>query len=84
MAMKSLFIPQNPMTALDPFRKIGAKWPEFLNLHQDLKEKEALSLYEQALSPGRAYRQQKDFKQQAVSAFGWYAPALPHCPYDCR
>ena len=26
------------------------KWPNVLNLHQDLKKKEALSLYEQALS----------------------------------
>ena len=38
------------MTALDPSRKIGAQMAEFLNLHQDLKKKEALSLYEQALS----------------------------------
>ena len=47
---KIAFIPQNPMTALDPSRKIGAQMAEFLNLHQDLKKKEALSLYEQALS----------------------------------
>lgn len=45
---KIAFIPQNPMTALDPSRKIGAQMAEFLNLHQDLKKKEALSLYEQA------------------------------------
>ena len=38
------------MTALDPSRKIGAQMAEFLNLHQDLKKKEALSLYEQAMA----------------------------------
>ncbi len=53
------FIPQNPMTALDPSRKIGAQMAEFLNLHQDLKKKEALSLYEQGVVSGRAYRHQK-------------------------
>ena len=36
---KIAFIPQNPMTALDPSRKIGAQMAEFLNLHQDLKKR---------------------------------------------
>src|SRR5699024_12094200 len=36
---KIAFIPQNPMTALDPSRKIGAQMAEFLNLHQDLDRK---------------------------------------------
>lgn len=44
------FVPQNPMTALDPSRKIGVQMAEFLSLHRDLKKKEALSLYEQAMS----------------------------------
>lgn len=43
------FVPQNPMTALDPSRKIGVQMAEFLSLHRDLKKKEALSLYEQAI-----------------------------------
>ena len=44
------FVPQNPMTALDPSRKIGVQMAEFLSLHRDLKKKEALSLYEQAMA----------------------------------
>lgn len=44
------FMPQNPMTALDPSRKIGVQMAEFLSLHRDLKKKEALSLYEQAMA----------------------------------
>lgn len=47
---KIAFVPQNPMTALDPSRKIGVQMAGFLKLHQDLKGKDALSLYEQALS----------------------------------
>ena len=44
------FVPQNPMTALDPSRKIGVQMAEFLSLHRDLNKKEALSLYEQAMA----------------------------------
>ena len=47
---KIAFMPQNPMTSLDPSRKIGVQMAGFLKLHQDLKGKDALSLYEQALS----------------------------------
>ena len=47
---KIAFVPQNPMTSLDPSRKIGVQMAGFLKLHQDLKGKDALSLYEQALS----------------------------------
>lgn len=47
---KIAFVPQNPMTALDPSRKIGVQMAEFLTLHQDLKKKGALSLYEQAMA----------------------------------
>ena len=43
------FVPQNPMTALDPSRKIGVQTAEFLRLHQALNKKEALCLYEQAM-----------------------------------
>ncbi len=43
------FIPQNPMTTLDPSRKIGVQMAEFLRLHQDMGKKAALSLYEQAM-----------------------------------
>lgn len=43
------FVPQNPMTALDPSRKIGAQMAEFLRLHQELSKKEALCLCEQAM-----------------------------------
>ena len=49
---KIAFVPQNPMTALDPSRKVGAQMSEFLRIHQDLNKKDALSLYEQAM--GRA------------------------------
>ncbi|BDF57326.1 ABC transporter ATP-binding protein [Christensenellaceae bacterium] len=43
------FVPQNPMTALDPSRKIGVQMAEFLRLHQELSKKEVLSLCEQAM-----------------------------------
>ena len=43
------FVPQNPMTALDPSRKIGVQMTEFLRLHQELSKKDALSLCEQAM-----------------------------------
>mgnify|MGYP002559943581 CR=1 FL=1 len=43
------FIPQNPMTALDPSRKIGVQMAEFLRLHRELNKKEALCLCEQAM-----------------------------------
>ena len=44
-----VFVPQNPMTALDPSRKVGAQMSEFLQIHQDLNKKESLSLCEQAM-----------------------------------
>lgn len=44
------FVPQNPMTALDPSRKIGVQMVEFLRIHQDLSKKDALFLCEQAMS----------------------------------
>ena len=44
------FIPQNPMTALDPSRKIGHQMTEFLRLHQPVTKKEALVLCEKALT----------------------------------
>lgn len=44
------FVPQNPMTALDPSRKIGVQMTEFLRLHQKLSKKDALCLCEQAMS----------------------------------
>jgi len=47
---KIAFVPQNPMTALDPSQKIGTQMTEFLRLHRDLKKKDALSLYEQAMA----------------------------------
>lgn len=47
---KIAFVPQNPMTALDLSRKIGGQMAEFLSLHQDLKKKDAISLYEQAMA----------------------------------
>ncbi len=47
---KIAFVPQNPMTALDPSRKIGVQMSEFISLHQDLKKKDALSLFEQAMA----------------------------------
>ena len=81
---KIAFVPQNPMTALDPSRKIGVQMAGFLKLHQDLKGKDALSLYETGIITGRSYRHQKDFRQQTVSTFGRYAPALSHCSCDCR
>ena len=43
------FVPQNPMTALDPSRKIGVQMSEFLRLHRELNKKEALYLCEQAM-----------------------------------
>ena len=43
------FVPQNPMTALDPSRKIGRQMAEFLRLHQPVTKKEALVLCEKAL-----------------------------------
>ena len=46
---KIAFVPQNPMTALDPSRKIGTQMSEFLRIHQDLNKKDALSLYEQSM-----------------------------------
>lgn len=44
------FVPQNPMTALDPSRKTGVQMVEFLRLHQSLSKKDALCLCEQAMS----------------------------------
>ena len=44
------FIPQNPMTALDPSRKVGHQMAEFLRLHQPMAKKNALSLCEKALT----------------------------------
>ena len=44
------FIPQNPMTALDPSRKIGHQMAEFLRLHQPIAKKDALSLCEKVLT----------------------------------
>lgn len=43
------FVPQNPMTALDPSRKVSVQMAEFLRLHQELSKKEALCLCEQAM-----------------------------------
>ena len=43
------FIPQNPMTALDPSRKIGHQMAEFLCLHQSIDKKNAVLLYMSAL-----------------------------------
>ena len=83
MAARLPLCPQNPMTALDPSRKIGVQMAEFLSLHRDLKKKEAF-LFTNRRWLGQGLVIQKDFKQQVVSAFGRYAPALPHCPCDCR
>lgn len=44
------FIPQNPMTALDPSSKIGRQMVQFLRLHQKLTKQEALSLYRTAMA----------------------------------
>ena len=44
------FIPQNPMTALDPSRKVWHQMAEFLRLHQPMTKKDALSLCEKALT----------------------------------
>ena len=44
------FIPQNPMTALDPSRKIGRQMVEFLRLHRPMAKRDALSLCQQALA----------------------------------
>ncbi|MFR2563019.1 MAG: ATP-binding cassette domain-containing protein [Anaeromassilibacillus sp.] len=65
------FVPQNPMTALDPSRKIGAQMAEFLRLHQDL-EKRGLSLYEQAMARA-GLSDTKRILSSRVSAFGRYA-----------
>ncbi len=43
------YIPQNPMTALDPSRKIGHQIAEFLRLHQSINRAEALRIYTAAL-----------------------------------
>ena len=43
------FVPQNPMTALDPSRKIGVQMAEFLRLHQSVSKKDMLCLCEQAI-----------------------------------
>lgn len=43
------FVPQNPMTALDPSRKIGVQMVEFIQLHQERNKKDALTLYLQAM-----------------------------------
>lgn len=43
------FVPQNPMTALDPSRKIGVQMAQFLRLHQELSKKDALCVCEQAM-----------------------------------
>lgn len=44
------FVPQNPMTALDPSRKIGVQMAEFIRLHQKISKKDALCLCEQAMA----------------------------------
>ena len=44
------FTPQNPMTALDPSRKIGHQMTEFLRLHHPVTKKEAFVLCEKALT----------------------------------
>lgn len=43
------FIPQNPMTALDPSRKVGHQVRQFLNLHKQLSAAEAEDKYAAAL-----------------------------------
>ena len=43
------FVPQNPMTALDPSRKVGHQMTAFLRGHQSLKKDDALELYASAL-----------------------------------
>lgn len=44
------FIPQNPMTALDPSREVGHQMLQFIRLHRRLSASEARSSYMAALS----------------------------------
>ena len=44
-----VFVPQNPMTALDPSRKVGHQVRQFLNLHQRLSTAETEEKYVAAL-----------------------------------
>ena len=70
------FVPQNPMTALDPSRKIGVQMSEFLRLHRELNKKEALYLCEQAMVQAGLTDTKRILSSRPLSAFRRYAPAV--------